>query len=243
VHLCSGSKIKKEKKGGGFFKKMKSMLVGEEENGGDFQISGPTGFRHASHIGWDPDNGFDIRNIPPEWRKLFAAAGVKKSELKDANTAKFIMETVTEALANDPNAGPAPPIPTSFGGGPPAPPGRGPPPPPGGGPPPPPGGGPPPPPGGGPPPPSGGAPRSAPVAPSGGGDSGPGHGDLLASIRAGKELKKVDEAEAPDLNQLNPAQTNTLANTLAAAMAGRRHAIQESDDEGGDEWDDDDDWS
>mmetsp|Transcript_25825 Transcript_25825/g.64868 ORF Transcript_25825/g.64868 Transcript_25825/m.64868 type:complete len:395 (-) Transcript_25825:1094-2278(-) len=237
----SGSKIekKKKKKTGGFFSKMKSMISGEDDSANDFQISGPTGFRHASHIGWDPDNGFDIHNIPPEWRKLFAAAGVKKSELKDANTAKFIMETVTEALANDPNAGPAPPMP-SFGGGPP-PPGRGPPPPPGGGPPPPPGGGapPPPPPSGGPPPPPGGAPRGPAPTPAGGG--GAGRGDLLASIRAGKELKKVDDMEAPDLNQLDAVQSNTLANTLAAAMAGRRHAIQDvSDEEGGDEWDDDD---
>jgi hypothetical protein len=37
----------------------------------DVPISGPSGFEHRSHIGWDPTNGFDIRNIPPEWKALF----------------------------------------------------------------------------------------------------------------------------------------------------------------------------
>ncbi len=49
----------------------------------EIELSGPTNFRHESHIGWDSQNGFEIRNIPPEWRQLFQAAGVRKSELRD----------------------------------------------------------------------------------------------------------------------------------------------------------------
>jgi hypothetical protein len=37
----------------------------------------------TSPAGWDHTNGFEIRNIPPEWRKLFQAAGVTKSELRN----------------------------------------------------------------------------------------------------------------------------------------------------------------
>jgi hypothetical protein len=33
--------------------------------------------------GWDHANGFEIRNIPPEWRKLFKDAGVTKNELRN----------------------------------------------------------------------------------------------------------------------------------------------------------------
>jgi hypothetical protein len=69
-----------KKKKPGFF----SKLLGREEKPEEeeFVLSGPSGFRHESHIGWDPTNGFDIRNIPPEWKALFKAAGVKKSDLQ-----------------------------------------------------------------------------------------------------------------------------------------------------------------
>jgi hypothetical protein len=42
-------------------------------------ISGPTNVKHEVHLGWDPRDGFQIRNIPPEWKKLFAAAGTNTS--------------------------------------------------------------------------------------------------------------------------------------------------------------------
>ncbi|ELR19116.1 P21Rho-binding domain containing protein [Acanthamoeba castellanii str. Neff] len=57
-------------------------------------ISGPTNVKHEVHLGWDARDGFKVRNIPLEWKKLFQAAGVKKSDLKDADTAKFLIETV-----------------------------------------------------------------------------------------------------------------------------------------------------
>ena len=215
------SKSKSKKKG--FFSKVTSDFVGifsqDAKEPDNFVLSGPSGFRHESHIGWDPENGFDVNNIPAEWRKLFRAAGVKKSELTDAHTAKFIMQTVTEAMAEDGSGGAPPPPPPP--GGPPPPPAGGPPPPP-----PPPG---PPPPTGGPPPP-GGAPRAA-----GGGGQG---GDLLSQIQQGTTLKKVEEEE-PDLKALDSGKQANLANTLAAAMAARRGGLSGEQQDEEDEWDDD----
>ncbi len=39
-------------------------------------ISGPTNVIHEVHLGWDARDGFKVRNIPLEWRKLFQAAGL-----------------------------------------------------------------------------------------------------------------------------------------------------------------------
>lgn len=51
--------------------------------------------------GWDPINGFDITNIPPEWKELFKKAGVRKKELKDKDTASFVLKTVVQNLTED----------------------------------------------------------------------------------------------------------------------------------------------
>ena len=59
------------------------------------EISAPTNFKHITHIGWDESNGFDVRNLPEEWKSLFKAAGVKKKDLEDKATAKLIVDTIT----------------------------------------------------------------------------------------------------------------------------------------------------
>jgi hypothetical protein len=59
------------------------------------------------------DKGFEINNIPPEWKQLFAAAGVKKSELKDAATAKYVMNVITDAMLADSGMGAPTPQPTA----------------------------------------------------------------------------------------------------------------------------------
>jgi len=64
-------------------------------------ISPPRNFRHESHIGKDPKFGFEIRNIPVEWKRIFYAAGVKKSELTSPRISQFIVETVTEAAKSN----------------------------------------------------------------------------------------------------------------------------------------------
>lgn len=150
----------------------------------------PSNFKHIGHIGWDPDKGFDVQNIPPEWKALFDRAGVTREQLENKETAKFIVDFVQQrggpaavaanAYAPPPppqNRGSAPPPPQSRGAAPPPPQSRSaaPPPPPGrGAAPPPPGSAPPPPgpPGGAPPPPS--PPSFAPPAPSFGAPPPPG---------------------------------------------------------------------
>jgi Wiskott-Aldrich syndrome protein len=52
-----------KKKKGWFSRITEKMGLGEDEGGQDIVLSGPTGFRHESHIGWDPSNGFEIRNV------------------------------------------------------------------------------------------------------------------------------------------------------------------------------------
>jgi len=242
------TKKKKEKSAnsstGGFL----SGLFGTKKEA-EVSISGPENFRHESHIGWDPEHGFEIRNIPPQWRKLFQAAGIKKSDLKDAETVKFVMDTISQNLppgtappmmggappAPPKRTGPAPTAPTTRG--PPAPTTRGlaPPPPSRGG-----GGGAAPPP---PPPPPGpgglGAPqapstRGGPVAPApayeesyetyeedDNGGGGDARGGLLAQIREGKSLKKAEERDS-ELPELDQQTSDNLATILASAMAARR---------------------
>jgi Wiskott-Aldrich syndrome protein len=230
----------KEKKKKGFFSK---LFGGGDDEVPEIEFSKPTGFRHTSHIGWDPSKGFEVDNIPPDWKKLFQAAGIKKSELRDAETAKYVMGVLNEAIAAEAADGPptdnAPPVPTGMAPQPPVAPtgmGGGPPPPP---PPPPIGGGPPPP-----PPPAGGAPR-APPTPSGGGagsmpSSDDGRSGLLSQIRGGATLKKVDPNAVPDLKNMDEAKTNDLASVLASAMKGRRLDMNnEETTEGAD----DDEWS
>jgi Wiskott-Aldrich syndrome protein len=235
----------KKKGGGGFFSK---LFGGGKDEMPEIEFSKPTNFRHQSHIGWDPSKGFEVDNIPPDWKKLFQAAGIKKSELRDAETAKYVMGVLNEAIAAEEAGGPptdnAPPVPTGMAPQPP-----GPPPMIGGGPAPP----PPPPPGPGraPPPPSnnyggagaGGPPVAPPMPQPSGGDSGDGDGrnSLLSAIRGGTTLKKVDPTAVPDLKQFDQAKTTDLASVLASAMNSRRVDMNTEDDAQGadaDEWSD-----
>src|SRR3990167_2885655 len=109
-----GSKVEKKpvqkKKGGG----IASRLFGGKKKSSkpaELVIGTPTNFTHEAHIGWGLENGFDIRNIPPEWKKLFQAAGVKKSDLKDVETRKLIVSTISNEMGGGAPPPPAPPPP------------------------------------------------------------------------------------------------------------------------------------
>jgi Wiskott-Aldrich syndrome protein len=224
----SSAAAAKQPKKKGFFSKFKEALFGEEEQQ-EIVLSGPRGFRHESHIGWDPNQGFEIRNIPPQWKALFQAAGVKKSELRDAETAKFMMNVIQDAMTSGGDGSPPPPPPgpadssSSSGGGAAPPP---PPPPPG------PGGAAAPRPPPGPSPAKTSAPPPAPPPPAASAPTEE-RGGLLSQIRTGTSLRKVDtenpKAGMPDLNNLDEKQTRTLADTLAMAMASRRTDMNQED--------------
>eukprot|EP00026_Physarum_polycephalum_P007608 Phypoly_transcript_07672.p1 GENE.Phypoly_transcript_07672~~Phypoly_transcript_07672.p1 ORF type:complete len:374 (+),score=105.84 Phypoly_transcript_07672:393-1514(+) len=233
---------KKENSKRSFLKRfMSSVSSVMNEVPEDFVVSDPHSFRHESHIGWDTESGFEIRNIPPEWRKLFQQAGVKKSELKDANTVKYMMEVISDTMAGGETPAPPPPITaTTASGSLPPPPiehaVKGAPPPP-----------PPPPPPGPPPPPSNKPPTQPQPPQPGPGAKGmskvpssSGRDDLMKSIQQGKELKHVTPGALPDLKNLTTTQSNNLVSTLSSAMSQRRAVMQDDDEEEEDneEWSD-----
>ncbi|XP_033110964.1 neural Wiskott-Aldrich syndrome protein-like isoform X2 [Anneissia japonica] len=56
----------------------------------------PSNFQHVSHVGWDPDKGFDTNNMDPTVKGWFESIGVTEALLKDKNTAKFINDFIEE---------------------------------------------------------------------------------------------------------------------------------------------------
>ena len=50
----------------------------------------PTNFQHISHVGWDPNRGFDLENVDPKLKQFFSRAGVSERELQDKETRDFI---------------------------------------------------------------------------------------------------------------------------------------------------------
>ena len=61
-------------------------------------IGHPENFTHHGHIGWNLTNGFDIHNIPPEWKKLFQGMGVKRSDLAIPKAREVINSVITPPL-------------------------------------------------------------------------------------------------------------------------------------------------
>jgi len=79
-------------------------------------IGAPTNFSHDTHVGWDGERGFEVRNIPAEWKRLFQSAGVTRSEIEDPNTRKMIMNAVRASMFTEPNNSVAPQRSSSVGG-------------------------------------------------------------------------------------------------------------------------------
>lgn len=58
-------------------------------------ISLPKDFKHVSHVGWDPNKGFDIENIEdPQLKQFFNKAGVSDIQLRDKDTREFIYDFI-----------------------------------------------------------------------------------------------------------------------------------------------------
>jgi hypothetical protein len=92
-HSKSKSKGKKNKRG--FFDK----IFGKSDSSSkDFQISGPSNFKHASHIGVDEKGEFQITNIPGEWKEIFRQAGIRKQDIKDMETFNFVVNVINDAV-------------------------------------------------------------------------------------------------------------------------------------------------
>ena len=79
----------------------------------------PTNFQHISHVGWDPNRGFDLENVDPNLKKFFQKAGVDERILQNKDTREFIYDFIDKhggveaALreVNNLNEGIAPPPP------------------------------------------------------------------------------------------------------------------------------------
>ena len=52
--------------------------------------------RHVSHVGFDPESGFSMENVPDSWRSVFANAGITQEQLQNKETAKFIYEFMSK---------------------------------------------------------------------------------------------------------------------------------------------------
>ena len=57
-------------------------------------IGMPTNFQHISHVGWDPNHGFDLENVDPNLKKFFQKAGVDEKALQDKDTRDFIYDFI-----------------------------------------------------------------------------------------------------------------------------------------------------
>ena len=104
----------------------------------------PTNFQHISHVGWDPNHGFDLENVDPNLKKFFHKAGVDEKALQDKDTRDFIYDFIDkhggveaalrevnsqEEIHNAANVPPPPPRNQGSVAARPAPPSRAPPPP------------------------------------------------------------------------------------------------------------------
>eukprot|EP00088_Acartia_fossae_P006652 TRINITY_DN13069_c0_g1_i1.p1 TRINITY_DN13069_c0_g1~~TRINITY_DN13069_c0_g1_i1.p1 ORF type:complete len:541 (-),score=174.23 TRINITY_DN13069_c0_g1_i1:321-1943(-) len=57
-------------------------------------IGMPTNFQHISHVGWDPNRGFDLENVDPNLKKFFQKAGVDERILQNKDTREFIYDFI-----------------------------------------------------------------------------------------------------------------------------------------------------
>eukprot|EP01087_Luapelamoeba_hula_P024033 TRINITY_DN900_c0_g1_i1.p1 TRINITY_DN900_c0_g1~~TRINITY_DN900_c0_g1_i1.p1 ORF type:complete len:302 (-),score=74.82 TRINITY_DN900_c0_g1_i1:141-1046(-) len=108
-------RIKQEMKKGGP-RGGRGAAVGQPSAGPIKSIGTPFNFSHDTHVGWDASRGFELRNIPQDWVKLFRDAGATQADLEDPETRAMLVATMQNSMG-----APAPPPPPSAPAPPPAP--------------------------------------------------------------------------------------------------------------------------
>eukprot|EP01119_Soliformovum_irregulare_P006204 TRINITY_DN1800_c0_g3_i1.p1 TRINITY_DN1800_c0_g3~~TRINITY_DN1800_c0_g3_i1.p1 ORF type:complete len:1273 (-),score=487.08 TRINITY_DN1800_c0_g3_i1:23-3841(-) len=107
MKLSKKEKKEEEKERKEFLKqekfKMKQLKKEEKRNKKlgikKMEIAGPVGVTHVTHIGYGKD-GFQIHNIPAEWKTFFGKAGVSQAEMENPETMMFLMETVSNTMSS-----------------------------------------------------------------------------------------------------------------------------------------------
>ncbi|XP_058127384.1 actin nucleation-promoting factor WAS-like [Anopheles coustani] len=57
-------------------------------------IGTPSNFQHVTHVGWDPQGGFDMRGDGDELNNFLKKAGIRDQQLKDRETRAFIYDFI-----------------------------------------------------------------------------------------------------------------------------------------------------
>jgi len=76
------------------YKKIEQAKKGDKRKLKKEDIGMPTNFQHISHVGWDPNHGFDLENVDPNLKKFFQKAGVDEKALQDRDTREFIYDFI-----------------------------------------------------------------------------------------------------------------------------------------------------
>ena len=74
------------------------------------EVGLPTDVKHVQHIGYDPEQGFQVENIPAEWKEFFKQAGVKKKDLQNPEAAAQIYQIMNNMGRPPTDGPPAPPM-------------------------------------------------------------------------------------------------------------------------------------
>ena len=64
-------------------------------------IGSPTNVKHEAHVGWDAERGFEVRNLPDEWKALLKSAGVRRRDLEDRQTARKIVDAISHGMKKE----------------------------------------------------------------------------------------------------------------------------------------------
>jgi hypothetical protein len=73
-----------------------AMTASMKSNSGGLVISKPKNVIHQRHIGYDPEHGFQVKDIPAEWKMFFIEAGLKPKDLKNPIIAQQVASTVEQ---------------------------------------------------------------------------------------------------------------------------------------------------
>ncbi|KAH1004582.1 hypothetical protein HUJ05_005376 [Dendroctonus ponderosae] len=73
-------------------------------------ISTPMDFVHISHVGWNPNTGFDVDIADEQLKSLFDTAGVSKKQLQDKDTREFIYDFISKHRKSALDADANPPV-------------------------------------------------------------------------------------------------------------------------------------